>query len=97
MGSLGEQSVEYRQKYCEETVGRLEPSTVIPIHYDSLLCEPRGPVRGHIAFYGVISGADNLNVTPYLDENFSRSALVTSISTLSRFTEVEVASAAKTR
>ena len=97
VGSLGEQSVEYRQKYWEETVGRLEPSTVIPIHYDSLLGEPRGPVRGHSALYGVMSGADNLNVLPYLKENMSRSKSVTSIATLPRFTEVEVPLAMKTR
>ena len=97
VGSLGEQSVEYRQKYWEETVGRLEPSTVIPIHYDSLLGEPRGPVRGHSALYGVMSGADNLNVLPYLKENMSRSESVTSIATLPRFTEVEVLPAMKTR
>ncbi len=95
--SLGEQSVDYRQKYWEETVGRLEPSTVIPIHYDSLLGEPRGPVRGHSALYGVMSGADNLNVLPYLEENMSRSKSVTSIATLPRFTEVEVPLAMKTR
>ena len=97
VGSLGEQSVEYRQKYWEETVGRLEPSTVIPIHYDSLLGEPRGPVRGHSALYGVMNGADNLNVLPYLAENMSRSESVTSIATLPRFTEVEVPFAMKTR
>ncbi len=97
VGSLGEQSVDYRQKYWEETVGRLEPSTVIPIHYDSLLGEPRGPVRGHSALYGVMSGADNLNVLPYLEENMSRSKSVTSIATLPRFTEVEVPLAMKTR
>ena len=97
VGSLGEQSDEYRQKYWEETVGRLEPSTVIPIHYDSLLGEPRGPVRGHSALYGVMSGADNLNVLPYLEENMSRSESVTSIATLPRFTEVEVLPAMKTR
>ncbi len=97
VGSLGEQSVEYRQKYWEETVGRLEPSTVIPIHYDSLLGEPRGPVRGHSALYGFMSGADNLNVLPYLEENMSRSESVTSIATLPRFIEVEVLPAMKTR
>ena len=97
VGSLGEQSVEYRQKYWEETVGRLEPSTVIPIHYDSLLGEPRGPVRGHSALYGVMSGADNLNILPYLEENMSGSESVTSIATLPRFTEVEVPLAMKRR
>ena len=97
VGSLGEQSVEYRQKYWEETVGRLEPSTVIPIHYDSLLGEPRGPVRGHSALYGFMSGADNLNVLPYLEENMSRSESVTSIATLPRFIEVEVLPAMKAR
>ena len=97
VGSLGEQSVEYRQKYWEETVGTLEPSTVIPIHYDSLLGEPSGPVRGHSALYGVMSGADNLNVLPYLDENMSRSASVASITTLPRFAEVEIFPAMKTR
>ena len=97
VGSLGEQSVEYRQKYWEETVGRLEPSTIIPIHYDSLLGEPRGPVRGHSALYGIMSGADNLNVLPYLDENLSRSESVASIATLPRFIEVEVLPAMATR
>jgi len=97
VGSLGEQSVEYRQKYWEETVGALEPSTVIPIHYDSLLGEPSGPVRGHSALYGVTSGADNLNVLPYLDQNMSRSASVASITTLPRFAQVEIFPAMKTR
>ena len=97
VGSLGEQSGEYRQTYWEETVGRLEPSTVIPIHYDSLLGEPRGSVRGHSALYGVMSGANNLNVLPYLKENMSHSESVTSIATLPRFAEVEVLPAMKTR
>ena len=97
VGSLGEQSVEYRQKYWEETVGRLEPSTVIPIHYDSLLGEPRGAVRGHSKLYGVMSGADNLNVLPYLDENLSRSESVTSIATLPRYTKVKILPSIETR
>ena len=97
VGSLGEQSVEYRQKYWEETVGRLEPSTVIPIHYDSLLGEPRGPVRGHSALYKVMSGSDNLNVLPYLDENLSRSESVASIATLPRYTKVEILPVINTR
>ena len=97
VGSLGEQSVEHRQKYWEETVGRLQPSTVIPIHYYSLLGEPRGPVRGHSALYGVMSGADNLNVLPFLDENLSRSASVAYIASMPRFIEVKVIPAMKTR
>ena len=44
-----------------------------------------------------MSGADNLNVLPYLEENMSRSESVTSIATLPRFTEVEVPLAMKTR
>ena len=43
-----------------------------------------------------MSGADNLNVLPYL-ENMSRSESVTSIATLPRFIEVEVLPAMKTR
>ena len=94
---MGEQSVEYRQKYWDETGGLLEPSTVIPLHYDSLLGEPRGPARGHSALYEVMSGADNLNVQPYLDENMSGSESVASIATLPQFTEVEVFPAMKIR
>ena len=67
---------------------RLVGSNLIPIHYDSLLGEPRGPVRVHSALYGLMSGADNLNLLPYLDEDLTRSESGASIATLSRFTEV---------
>ena len=90
VGSLGEQSAEYRQGYWKETVGRLEPSTIIPIHYDSLLGESSGPIRGHSVLYGLMSGEDNLNVLPYLHENLLRSESVTSIATLPRYAEVTI-------
>ena len=46
VGGLGTQSQQYRDDYWRETVGRVSPRRVIPIHYDSLLGPLEGPVRG---------------------------------------------------
>jgi L-ascorbate metabolism protein UlaG (beta-lactamase superfamily) len=36
VGGLGAQSADYREQYWRETVGRVNPARVIPIHWDSL-------------------------------------------------------------
>ncbi|MGI9590851.1 MAG: MBL fold metallo-hydrolase [Myxococcota bacterium] len=50
-GGLGSQTADYRESYWRETVGRLAPTRVIPIHWDSLT----GPIEG--AFTGPVRAA----------------------------------------
>lgn len=62
VGGLGSQSDEYRQQYWRETVARVRPSRVIPIHWDSLTGPIEGPLRGPVKAAGLLSGdgADTL-------------------------------------
>jgi L-ascorbate metabolism protein UlaG (beta-lactamase superfamily) len=46
VGGLGSQTPAYREHFWRETVGRVSPSRVIPIHYDSLTAPLAGPFRG---------------------------------------------------
>lgn len=45
-GGLGSQTEAYREAYWNETVGRVRPRRVIPIHWDSLTGPIEGPFTG---------------------------------------------------
>jgi L-ascorbate metabolism protein UlaG (beta-lactamase superfamily) len=55
VGGLGTQSERYRQDYWRETVGRVSPRRVIPIHYDSLTGPLEGPFRGPVMAQALVS------------------------------------------
>ncbi len=56
VGGLGSQSDEYRQQYWRESVARVQPSRVIPIHWDSLTGPIEGPLRGPVKAAALLSG-----------------------------------------
>ena len=56
VGGLGSQSESYRDGYWRETVGRLKPGTLIPIHYDSLTGPIEGDFRGPNRVMGFLAG-----------------------------------------
>ncbi len=55
VGGLGSQTESYRDGYWRETVERLQPHTVIPIHYDSLTGPIEGDFRGPVMVMGFLS------------------------------------------
>jgi L-ascorbate metabolism protein UlaG (beta-lactamase superfamily) len=60
VGGLGSQTADYRQQYWEETVLRISPQRIIPIHWDSLTGPLDGPFTGEVRIAGFISsGADD--------------------------------------
>ena len=56
VGGLGSQTVDYRESFWRETVGRVAPQRVIPIHYDSLLAPAEGPFRGPLNAEAFLAG-----------------------------------------
>jgi L-ascorbate metabolism protein UlaG (beta-lactamase superfamily) len=59
VGGLGSQTAEYRAQFWSETVGRISPERIIPIHWDSLTGPLDGPMTGEIRIAGFLSrGAD---------------------------------------
>ncbi|MEM7137396.1 MAG: MBL fold metallo-hydrolase [Myxococcota bacterium] len=48
VGALGSQTDDYRDRYWKETVLRVSPSRVIPIHWDSLTGPNDGPFTGPV-------------------------------------------------
>ena len=65
VGGLGSQTEDYRNAYWRETVGRLQPQTVVPIHYDSLTGPIEGEFRGPVMVMGFLSGGVE-NTLPFL-------------------------------
>jgi L-ascorbate metabolism protein UlaG (beta-lactamase superfamily) len=60
VGGLGSQTADYRQQYWEETVLRISPQRIIPIHWDSLTGPLDGPFTGEVRIAGFLSrGADD--------------------------------------
>ena len=55
-GGLGTQSEAYREAYWFETVTRLSPERVIPIHWDSLTGPIDGPFTGPVRLLFALSG-----------------------------------------
>lgn len=56
VGGLGSQTAQYRESFWRETVGRVSPSRVIPIHYDSLTAPAQGPFRGPLNAEALVAG-----------------------------------------
>lgn len=54
-GGLGSQTAEYRESYWRETVGRVRPTRVVPIHWDSLTGPIEGPFTGPVRAAGFLS------------------------------------------
>ena len=56
IGGLGSQTAEYREAYWRETIGRVAPSRVIPIHWDGLTNPIEGPFRGSVRIVTFLMG-----------------------------------------
>jgi len=56
VGGLGSQPDDYRENFWRETVGRVAPQRVIPIHYDSLTAPAEGPFRGPLNAEAFLAG-----------------------------------------
>ena len=56
VGGLGSQTQDYRESFWRETVGRVSPRRVIPIHYDSLTAPAEGPFRGPLNAEAFLAG-----------------------------------------
>ena len=56
VGGLGSQTADYRENFWRETVGRVSPRQVIPIHYDSLTAPIEGPFRGPVNAEAFLAG-----------------------------------------
>jgi L-ascorbate metabolism protein UlaG (beta-lactamase superfamily) len=68
-GGLGTQTAAYRDAYWRETIGRTNPSRVVPIHWDSLTGPIEGPFTGPVRAAGFLSGgsADTLEFLRAMD------------------------------
>ena len=55
VGGLGTQTEAYREEYWRETVGRVKPRRVIPIHFDSLVGPIEGPFTGEVRAGQILS------------------------------------------
>ncbi len=86
VGGLGSQTADYRAQYWSETVGRISPERIIPIHWDSLTGPLDGPMTGEIRIAGFLSrGADE--TLAFLKARAAENAAVP-FQTLPRFQEV---------
>lgn len=56
VGGLGSQTPQYRESFWRETIGRVKPSRVIPIHFDSLTGPLEGPFTGPAQAVALLSG-----------------------------------------
>jgi L-ascorbate metabolism protein UlaG (beta-lactamase superfamily) len=56
VGGLGSQTAEYRERFWRETVDKVKPSRLIPIHYDGLTAPIRGPFRGPLVAEYFLAG-----------------------------------------
>ena len=67
VGALGSQTEDYRETYWKESIERVAPKRVVPIHWDSLTGPAEGPFTGMVRAAGLLSkGADELR--PFLEE-----------------------------
>ena len=46
IGGIGTQTPEYREAFWQETVAKINPQRIIPVHYDSLIAPITDPLRG---------------------------------------------------
>jgi L-ascorbate metabolism protein UlaG (beta-lactamase superfamily) len=59
-GGLGSQSEAYRESYWRETIGRVTPDRVVPIHWDSLTGPIEGPFTGPVRAMSFLSRGTHL-------------------------------------
>jgi hypothetical protein len=56
VGGLGSQTAAYREAFWDETVARVSPSRLVPIHFDSLTGPLAGPFTGPARAVALLSG-----------------------------------------
>ena len=66
LGGLGGQTADYREAYWAETVGALQSSRVVPIHYDSLTAPIDVPFQGQSIVMELLSGGEEATL-PFLE------------------------------
>lgn len=86
VGGLGSQTADYRAQYWSETVERISPERLVPIHWDSLTGPLDGPMTGEIRIAGFLSrGADD--TLTFLQARAAENSAI-AFQTLPRFEEV---------
>ena len=58
VGGIGAQTSDYREAFWRETVGRVAPSRLIPIHFDGLTAPLTGPFRGPVKVEAWVMGGE---------------------------------------
>lgn len=86
VGGLGSQTDAYRESFWRETVGRVSPRRVIPIHYDSLTAPVEGPFRGPLNAEAFLAGGLE-NTRLFLEQKQADNPALRFL-TLPRFEEV---------
>tara|TARA_R110001599_G_scaffold353881_1_gene602123 strand:- start:116587 stop:117609 length:1023 start_codon:yes stop_codon:yes gene_type:complete len=86
VGGLGSQTDDYREVFWRETVGRVTPRRVIPIHYDSLTAPAEGPFRGPLNAEAFLAGGLE-NTRLFLQQKAADNPRL-GFATLPRFDEV---------
>jgi L-ascorbate metabolism protein UlaG (beta-lactamase superfamily) len=86
VGGLGSQSPAYRESFWRETVGRVKPRRVIPIHYDSLTAPAEGPFRGPVNAEAFLAGGLEDTLSFLQEKEVENPAM--RFNTLPRFDEV---------
>jgi L-ascorbate metabolism protein UlaG (beta-lactamase superfamily) len=86
VGGLGSQTDDYRENFWRETVGRVAPQRVIPIHYDSLTAPAKGPFRGPLNAEAFLAGGLE-NTRGFLERKQTEKPSLR-FNTLPRFDEV---------
>jgi L-ascorbate metabolism protein UlaG (beta-lactamase superfamily) len=82
-GGIGSQTAGYREQYWTETVGRVSPERIIPIHWDSLTGPLDGPMTGEVRIGSFLAGGSD-DARAFLDDKAAASPAITFL-TLPRF------------
>jgi len=85
-GGIGSQTAAYREQYWTETVGRVAPERIIPIHWDALTGPLDGPMTGEVRIGSFLS-AGSADARIFLDDKAAASPQATFL-TLPRFAPV---------
>ena len=86
VGGLSGQSEKYRDEFWDETIGRVLPKTIYPIHWDSLTNDIRKPFTDEVRIASSILGGDPVFLNNYLRDKSEASG--TDIVVLPRFEPV---------
>lgn len=86
IAGLGAQTDAYRDTFWRETVGRVSPRRVIPIHYESLTAPAQGLFLGPLHGESLVAGGDG-NMLPFLRARLAEEPELV-VQTLPRFGEV---------